>query len=101
MKSLPLALRRPLQIAGPSVLAVLLLASPAFAHHPFGMGDSAALTPLQGLLSGIGHPLLGPDHLLFLLAIAFIGLQRPRAWVIPLLAAGLGGSVLSQFIPLT
>ena len=64
------------------------------------MGDSAALTPLQGLLSGIGHPLLGPDHLLFLLAIAFIGLQRPRAWVIPLLAAGLGGSVLSQFIPL-
>ena len=100
MNSLPLALRRPLQIAGPSLLAVLLLASPAFAHHPFGMGDSVALTPLQGLLSGIGHPLLGPDHLLFLLAIAFLGLQRPRAWVIPLLAAGLGGSVLSQFIPL-
>jgi len=100
LNSLPLALRRPLQIAGPSLLAVLLLASPAFAHHPFGMGDSAELTPLQGLLSGIGHPLLGPDHLLFLLAIAFIGLQRPRAWVLPLLAAGLGGSVLSQFIPL-
>ena len=75
MNSLPLALRRPLQIAGPSLLAVLLLASTAFAHHPFGMGDSAALTPLQGLLSGVGHPLLGPDHLLFLLAIAFIGLQ--------------------------
>ena len=100
MNSLPLVLRRPLQIAGPSLLAVLLLASPAFAHHPFGMGDSAELPPLQGLLSGIGHPLLGPDHLLFLLAIAFIGLHRPRAWVIPLLAAGLGGSVLSQFIPL-
>ena len=100
MTSLPLALRRPLQIAGPSLLAVLLLASPAFAHHPFGMGDSTDLSALQGLLSGIGHPLLGPDHLLFLLAIAFIGLQRPRAWVIPLLAAGLGGSVLSQFIPL-
>ena len=43
------------------------------------MGDSSALTPLQGLLSGIGHPLLGPDHLLFLLAIAFIGLARPRS----------------------
>ena len=78
----------------------LSLCSPAHAHHPFGMGDSTDLTALQGLLSGIGHPLLGPDHLLFLLAIAFIGLQRPRAWVIPLLAAGLGGSVLSQFIPL-
>jgi len=65
------------------------------------MGDSSALTPLQGLMSGVGHPLLGPDHLLFLLAIAFIGLQRPRSWVLPLLGAGLGGSVLSQFIPLS
>jgi len=52
-------------------------------------------------MSGIGHPLLGPDHLLFLLAIALIGLKRPRSWVLPLLGAGLGGSVLSQFIPLS
>jgi urease accessory protein len=68
-------------------LVGLSLFSPAHAHHPFGMGDSTDLSALQGLLSGIGHPLLGPDHLLFLLAIAFIGLQRPRAWVIPLLDA--------------
>ena len=81
-------------------LAGLSLFSPAHAHHPFGMGDSTDLSALQGLLSGIGHPLLGPDHLLFLLAIALIGLPRPRTWVLPLLAAGLGGSVLSQFIPL-
>ena len=65
------------------------------------MGESTNLTAWQGLLSGIGHPLLGPDHLLFLLAIAFIGLRRPMAWVIPLLAVGLGGSALSQFIPLS
>ena len=86
-------------VASLGLVAASLL-SPAHAHHPFGMGDSTDLSALQGLLSGIGHPLLGPDHLLFLLAIAFIGLQRPRAWVLPLLAAGLGGSVLSQFIPL-
>jgi len=86
-------------VASLGLVAASLL-SPAHAHHPFGMGDSADLSALQGLLSGIGHPLLGPDHLLFLLAIAFIGLQRPRAWVLPLLAAGLGGSVLSQFVPL-
>ena len=65
------------------------------------MGDSTGLTAWQGLLSGVGHPLLGPDHLLFLLAIAFIGLRRPMAWVIPLLVIGLGGSLLSQFIPLS
>ena len=82
-------------------LVAASLFSPAHAHHPFGMGDSTDLNALQGLLSGIGHPLLGPDHLLFLLAIAFIGLQRPRAWVLPLLAVGLGGSVLSQVIPLS
>ena len=60
-------------------------------HRPFGSA---------GIVEWHWSPLLGPDHLLFLLAIAFIGLQRPRAWVIPLLAAGLSGSVLSQFIPL-
>ena len=86
-------------VASLGLVAASLL-SPAHAHHPFGMGDSTDLSALQGLLSGIGHPLLGPDHLLFLLAIAFIGLQRPRAWLLPLLAAGLGGSVLSQFVPL-
>ena len=95
-----LASPRPLRQAAVAALALLLIASPAFAHHPFGMGDSGALTPWQGLLSGLGHPLLGPDHLLFLLALGFVGLQRPLRWVLPLLAIGLGGSLLSQFIPL-
>jgi urease accessory protein len=95
-----LASPRPLRQAAVAALALLPIASPAFAHHPFGMGDSGALTPWQGLLSGLGHPLLGPDHLLFLLALGFVGLQRPLRWVLPLLAIGLGGSLLSQFIPL-
>ena len=64
------------------------------------MGDSSQLTGWTGLVSGIGHPLLGPDHLLFLLAISFIGLKRPIAWILPMLAIGLGGSLISQFIPL-
>jgi urease accessory protein len=81
-------------------LLALGLAAPALAHHPLGMAEGAELSPWQGLLSGIGHPLLGPDHLLFLLAIAFAGLSRPRAWVLPLLAAGLLGSGLVQLVPL-
>ena len=83
-----------------ATLTLLLIASPAWSHHPFGMGESSGLSAWQGLLSGLGHPLLGPDHLLFLIAIAFIGLKRPMAWVVPLLAVGLGGSVVSQFLPL-
>ena len=81
-------------------LLSLLAATPALAHHPFGMPEGSGITAWQGVISGIGHPLLGPDHLLFLLAIALVGLSQPRRWVLPLLALGLGGSLVSQFIPL-
>ena len=85
-------------LATPALLAMLV--RPAFAHHPFGMVEGQDLNALQGLISGIGHPLLGPDHLLFLLAIGFVGLKRPLKWLIPLLAAGLLGSAISLLIPL-
>ena len=89
--------------AGPGLalsLLSLLAATPALAHHPFGMPEGSGISVWQGVISGIGHPLLGPDHLLFLLAIALVGLSQPRRWVLPLLALGLGGSLVSQLIPL-
>jgi len=43
-------------------------------HHPFAMPDGAQLSVWQGLISGLGHPLLGPDHFLFLLAMGLVGL---------------------------
>ncbi len=79
---------------------MLSFTKPAFAHHPFGMGDSSNLSTLQGLLSGIGHPLLGPDHLIFMLGILLLGLKRAKSWIFPLLAAGLGGSAFVQLVPL-
>ena len=94
------ACQRPIKWTALGIIPLLLLGSPAFAHHPFGMGDSSQLTRWTGLVSGIGHPLLGPDHLLFLVAISFIGLKRPIAWILPMLAIGLGGSLISQFIPI-
>ncbi|MEJ6658143.1 MAG: HupE/UreJ family protein [Synechococcus sp. ChSW.bin.154] len=91
-------------LCGLGVVAVIGLlfssAGPAVAHHPFAMAEGGEMNALQGLLSGIGHPLLGPDHLLFLLAIGLIGLRRPVAWVLPLLAFALGGAVLTQIFPL-
>ena len=47
--------------------------SPAFAHHPFAMAEGGEMNGIQGLLSGMAHPLFGPDHFLFLLAIGFLG----------------------------
>ena len=67
------------------------------AHHPFGM-EEISLSPLQGFLSGVGHPLLGPDHVLFLVALMLVGWDQPRRWIPTLLAVGLLGSALAQIV---
>ncbi|WP_320663516.1 HupE/UreJ family protein [Prochlorococcus sp. MIT 1223] len=79
---------------------LIAVVSPGLAHHPFGMGDGSDLSVWQSLVSGVGHPLLGPDHLLFMLGIALLGLKSTKRWVLPLLAFGLGGSAFAQLQPL-
>lgn len=57
--------------------ATLLMAGigSAAAHHP--MGGVTPTTFMEGFLSGIGHPVIGIDHLAFIIAIgiaaAFVG----------------------------
>ena len=76
----------------------LLMAGPALAHHPM---EAMHLVPnaFTGLLSGLAHPLLGPDHLLFLVALALVGLQRSGRWMLTLLAVGLAGTALGLVWP--
>lgn len=78
--------------------ALLLSAAPALAHHPM---ESLGLQPsaISGLLSGLAHPLLGPDHLLFLLALALVGLQRSMRWTLGLLVVGLASSAVGLWLP--
>ena len=63
-----------------------LFATSAFAHHV--MGGKTPATFAEGLLSGIGHPIIGPDHLAFLLAIGIavgvggLNLALPALFVI-------------------
>jgi urease accessory protein len=45
------------------------------------------------------HPLLGPDHLLFLLSLGLVGLQQPRRWLLGLLATGLAAAGLGLWFP--
>lgn len=45
-------------------------AAPALAHHP--MGGALPGTAWQGLASGLGHPVIEVDHLLFLLGAAAV-----------------------------
>ena len=49
---------------------------PAFAHHPLGGMPMETLT--DGLLSGVGHPLLGFDHLFFVIAVGIAALYTGR-----------------------
>ena len=49
------------------VVPLLFMTGSASAHHV--MGGRTPTTFVEGFLSGLGHPVIGPDHLAFLLAI--------------------------------
>jgi urease accessory protein len=50
--------------------ATSLIAPAAFAHHPMGGQMPSSFT--EGLLSGLGHPLIEPAHALFLVGAAVL-----------------------------
>lgn len=76
----------------------LLLAAPAQAHHAMEILQ-LPVNPLSGLLSGLAHPVIGPDHLVFLLALSLVGLRARAGWMLALLAVGLLGSGLGLLLP--
>lgn len=61
----------------------LLLPVPAVAHH--AMGGETPRTFVQGLLSGLAHPVIGIDHFLFLLSAGFLayGLRSRSRFLTP------------------
>ncbi len=76
------------QLVGTGLVAVvgLLFASaPALAHHPFG--GEAPTNAIEGFLSGLGHPVIGLDHLAFTIAAGLLAAVMgqaivPIAWVL-------------------
>jgi urease accessory protein len=69
-------------------LALLMLASvPAHAHH--FMDGGMPQNWLEGLLSGLGHPVIGPDHAAFVFAAGFLlAISRRGLWGIAALVLG-------------
>ena len=64
-------------------IGLLLNASPALAHHP--NGSEIPSNFIEGFLSGIGHPVIGIDHLAFVVAIGLLAALSSRiGMIIPL-----------------
>lgn len=76
-----------------SALAAFV-ATPAFAHHPLAGAPMETFT--HGVLSGIGHPLLGFDHFFFVIAIGIAAAMIGRLTTAPLgyIAGMVGGIAL-------
>ncbi|WP_082568439.1 HupE/UreJ family protein [Rhizobacter sp. Root1221] len=84
-----------------AALATALLAlatSPAFAHH--AMDGETPRTFLQGLLSGIAHPVIGLDHLAFVLAAAWLVSRLAAPLRVGLAAAFVAGSLAGTVLHL-
>ncbi len=85
-------------------LAGLAAATPALAHHP--MGGMTPETFTQGLLSGLGHPVIGLDHLAALVGVGLVasrfvrGITLPAFWMVAM-AAGVGLHLASFDLPYT
>ena len=62
--------------------AFMVLSAPALAHHP--LSGQEMTTFWHGLLSGIGHPLLGFDHLFFVLLVGVAAVYTGRSRTAPL-----------------
>jgi urease accessory protein len=66
-----------------AVLVLFLAVDPALAHHV--MDGTMPTTWGHGLLSGLGHPIIGLDHLAAVIAVGCLAATQPRGAV---LAAG-------------
>jgi urease accessory protein len=73
-----------------SVLLLNLLVASAHAHHV--MDKALPQTFLQGLLSGLGHPLIGLDHAAFIICAGFFLALTERGLMG--IAAMVGGSLM-------
>ena len=71
-----------------------LCATPSFAHHV--MDGGVPTNAFQGLLSGLAHPVIGIDHLAFLVVMGIAATYTSRPLLSPLafIASTVGGCLL-------
>lgn len=71
---------------GGAIATLLLLPLPSLAHHP--LGGRVPANFVEGFLSGLAHPIIGLDHLAFVVAVGLLaavstwGIAIPAAFVL-------------------
>jgi urease accessory protein len=82
------------KIASLMVIGLLVVASPAFAHH--AMDGKLPTNFFEGFMSGLAHPIIGLDHLAFIIAIGLLSARQEKGLLIPaafVLAAMVGTEI--------
>ena len=81
---------------------ILIPAFPVLAHHP--NGGTTPSNFIEGFLSGLGHPVIGIDHLVFVVAIGLLAaLSKKSGMIIPLafvIATAIGTGIHLQSVNL-
>ena len=91
-----------IRIFGASSLIVGLTSLPVLAHHPFDGQTPSNF--VEGFLSGLGHPVVGIDHLTFVIAVGLMagllryGFALPLAFITAAIA-GTGLHVMGVNLP--
>jgi urease accessory protein len=82
--------------AAAAMMVALTSTHPALAHHV--MGGELPATFWQGLLSGLGHPVIGIDHFAFIVGVGLTSYLVGRIALLPLFFVA--GTVLGCFVHL-
>lgn len=79
------------------MVAASIIPVPALAHHPLAGAPMETFT--HGILSGIGHPILGFDHLFFIALVGLAALYTGAQYKAPLayIGAMVAGCLLMSF----
>lgn len=77
-----------------AIFGLFILAAPALAHHP--LDGRLPANFFEGMMSGLGHPVIGFDHLAFVVASGLIALKITGGILIPIafvIATGIGAGI--------
>lgn len=82
-----------------ALIAALLAPLPALAHH--GMDGTTPRSLTDGLISGLAHPVIGFDHLAFLIAAGLLAAMLPFRSALGAIALFVGAGVAGALLHLS